>query len=144
MSLSNKEKFIAWKDSVPEEDLKQLISRSGSTLSRDGICKEIGIGRTSFKGESNKELYQELLDFEQFLRNNKILLPLESAKDKKPASTNDTYDEHQQVSAKDREIIMLKKQVQTLTTENLQLEAKLAKLSELAETVSDLGLLHDS
>ena len=145
MTQSNFEKFVQWKESVQEQDLKQLIARNGATLNREALCKEIGFGRTAFKGSANKELYELLLEFEEELRGLNILLPQPQAgknKDKKPSGELSASDPvFAELHRMTKENQILKSENRKVLNENLELKAQLRKLNELSEVIADLGLL---
>ena len=132
----NLQAFEAWVATQTIEDFKQIIHRG--QLNRGEVAKAIGCGKSALV--QNPALKDALKKLENNLRTQKVLPPL-SETAKKEANKAKEYDSS--IKKKHSE----NNRLAALEAENLELKAKVAKLSgelerfgEQTEALSELGI----
>lgn len=138
LGAENLAKFQAWVGSQTDEDFIQLVYRG--QLNRTQLSKLTGINKKAITGE-NPDIAEVLEELEDGLRERKILPPKTEAKAKEDSQPKE-YDQSATST------LMNKRRLSRLEQENIELQAKirelelkLAKYTELSDTISELGMM---
>lgn len=122
-------KFIAWEKSMTNSGFKQIVFRGN--LNRGEIAKGCGFAKSVLR--SNPAIKDRLEKLENKLRKNGVLPDKTEAKieaDSQPKK----YDGQKNKRNQDQN------RLRRLEQENLELKAKLRRLEELSEVLSDMGI----
>lgn len=129
--------FDAWAATQTDDDFKQIVFRG--QLNRSEVAKGIGCGKSALN--QNPALREAIKSLEDNLRD-KGILPLLTDTAKENTDKPKQYD-----AGKNRRVLESKR-LSTLEAENIELKAKVAELEgklerygELADTLSEMGFM---
>lgn len=132
--IENFNKFMSWKDSMSDEDYKQIVSTKG-TLARQEIITQCQFGRSSIN--SNLKIQKELKKLEDTLRKDGILPPKVAKSTKDQVTVRDKQSSKNVMGSK--KLSRLEQEVTALRAENQKLKNTLIKYKHLDEALNESG-----
>lgn len=133
LGLLNLQKFEAWKATMTDQDYKNMAYRG--QLKRSELSAQTGICVSAFR--QNDKLARALSALENSLRDSGVL-DVKNNEDKRSGTSPSPSKQRDKNASKVR---ILESENNKLRSDLLEAKAKLARLSELEEVISQMGII---